>query len=99
MIIEYDDNYGADADDNRGISVIDDVQLDDTDADDIEMIKEQIQEEYMSYEFTPERARDFFEDEVTIHVDVDGADFEFEEKPINWYDSIEEFVQAVAVQG
>ena len=95
MIIEYDDNYGVDIDGNRGISIIDNVELETSDAD---MVKEKIKEEYIDYDLTYENVKELWDDEVYFSIDIDESTFDFNEKPCNWFDNIDEFIEMVIVK-
>ena len=66
MNITYDDNYGADIDGNRGITVIDDIELDE---DDTELVQEQIREDYCGEEYN---------DSLYISLDVENSTFGFD---------------------
>jgi len=62
MKITYDHNYGADADGNRGITIIDEVILDD---DDYQAVRDEIFEMYCGEEYN---------DYMTIYLHVENGD-------------------------
>ena len=66
MIITYDNNYGSDADGNRGITVIDSIELDDSDFEDV---KREIEEMLCGEEY---------DDYLTIYLPVEGTKEAFE---------------------